>query len=136
MKASESNVGFESESKSERGRQIIDTKPSATVGTTKLLPVELDEPKEGECLFHSQMWVKGTSFHFIMDSGSQSGTHNLTPLDGSTKEVISASTNSVDCRMTSSPSKMRYCVMLFWANLIYGNVMLYMSLGLVVLLLL
>jgi hypothetical protein len=27
-------------------------------------------------------------------------------------------------------------VMLFWANLIYGNVMLYMSLGLVVLLLL
>jgi hypothetical protein len=39
---------------------------------------------------------------------------------------------------------MRYCVMLllskfvmfFWANLIYGNVMLYMSLGLVVLLLL
>jgi hypothetical protein len=39
---------------------------------------------------------------------------------------------------------MRYCVMFllskfvmfFWANLIYGNVMLYMSLGLTVLLLL
>jgi hypothetical protein len=54
--------------------------------------------------------------------------------------------------MTSSTSKTRYCVMfllskcvifllskfvmLFWDNLIYGNVMLYMSLGLVVLLLL
>src|ERR1700722_9556378 len=45
--------------------------------------------------------------------------------------------------MTSSPSKNRYCVMFllskfvmfFGANLIYGNVMLYMSLGLIVLLL-
>jgi hypothetical protein len=106
------------------------------------------------------MWVKGTPLHFIVDSGSQKNlisvevvkrlalqqhhTHNPTPLDGSAKEAISASTNSVDCRMTSSPSKTRYCVMLllskfvmlFWANLIYGNVMLYMSLGLVVLLLL
>ena len=74
----------------------------------------------------------------------QHRTHNPTPLDGSAKEVIYASANSVDCRTASSPSKMRYCVMLlllnfvmfFWANLIYGNVMLYMSLGLVVLLLL
>jgi hypothetical protein len=67
-------------------------------------------------------------------------TCNPTPLDGSAKEAISVSANSVACRMTSSPSKMRYCVMfllskfvmLFWANLIYGNIMLYMSLGLVV----
>ena len=65
-------------------------------------------------------------------------------MDGSAKEVISTSTNSIDYRMTSSPSKTRYYVMLllsnfvifFWDNLIYGNVMLYMSLGLVVLLLL
>ena len=69
-------------------------------------------------------------------------THNPTTLDGSAKEVISTSANSVDYRTTSSPSKTRYCVMLllskfvmfFWANLIYGNIMLYMSLGLVVLL--
>jgi hypothetical protein len=70
--------------------------------------------------------------------------HNPKPLYGSTKEAISALANSVDYRTTSRPSKMRYCVtllllkfvMFFWANLIYGNVMLYMSVGLVVLLLL
>jgi hypothetical protein len=52
--------------------------------------------------------------------------------------------NNVECRTTSSPSKMGYFVMFlllkfvifFLANLIYGNVMLYMSLGLIVLLLL
>jgi hypothetical protein len=26
---------------------------------------------EGEHLFHSQMWVKGTPFHFIIERGSQ-----------------------------------------------------------------
>jgi hypothetical protein len=45
--------------------------PSATVATTKLYPGEPDDPKEGECLFHSQMWVKGTPLHFIVDSGTQ-----------------------------------------------------------------
>jgi hypothetical protein len=39
--------------------------------TTKIHPGEPDEPEEGECLFHSQMWVKGTPLHFIIDSGSQ-----------------------------------------------------------------
>jgi hypothetical protein len=134
--------------------------PSTIASTTKLHPGEPDEPEEGESLFHSQIWVKGTLLHFIIDRGiqrtssqqrfssrwpcRQCHTHNPTPLDGSTKEVISTSTNSVDCHTTSIPSKMRYCVMfllskfvmLFWANLIYGNIMLYMSLGLVVLLLL
>jgi len=36
VKASELDVGFESKSKPERGRWIIDTEPSATVVTTKL----------------------------------------------------------------------------------------------------
>jgi hypothetical protein len=45
--------------------------PSAIVSTTKLQPSEPDEPKEGERLFHSQMWVKGTPLHVIIDSGSQ-----------------------------------------------------------------
>jgi hypothetical protein len=74
----------------------------------------------------------------------QHRTHNPTPLDGSTKEAIYASSNSVDYSTTSRPSKMRYCVMFllskfvmfFWANIVYGNIMLYMSLGHVVLLLL
>jgi hypothetical protein len=44
-------------------------KSSATVATTKIHPNELDEPEEGEHLFHSQMWVKGTLLHFIVDRG-------------------------------------------------------------------
>jgi hypothetical protein len=71
VKASESDVGSDSESEPERGRQIIDAEPSATIATTKLHPGEPDEPEEGEHLFHSQMWVKGTPLHFIVDSGSQ-----------------------------------------------------------------
>jgi hypothetical protein len=38
--------------------------------TTTIQPEELTDPEEGECLFHSQMWVKGTPLHFIVDSGS------------------------------------------------------------------
>jgi hypothetical protein len=36
--------------------------------------IQLEEPtdlEEGERLFHSQMWVKGTLLHFIVDSRSQ-----------------------------------------------------------------
>jgi hypothetical protein len=71
VKASKSDVDSDSETELERGRQIIDVKPSATIATTKLQPGEPDKPKEGESLFHSQMWVKGTPLHFIVDSGSQ-----------------------------------------------------------------
>jgi hypothetical protein len=71
VKASESNAGSDSETKPEGGRRIIDAEPSATVATTKLQPGEPDESEEGERLFHSQMWVKGTLLHFIVDSGSQ-----------------------------------------------------------------
>jgi hypothetical protein len=60
VKASESDVDSESKIEIERGRWIIDAEPSATVATTKLQPGEPDKPKEGERLFHSQMWVKGT----------------------------------------------------------------------------
>jgi hypothetical protein len=70
VKASESDVGFDSELELERGIWIIDVEPSATIATTKLQPGEPDELEEGECLFHSQMWVKGTPLHFIVDSGS------------------------------------------------------------------
>jgi hypothetical protein len=64
-------VDSDSDLEPERGRQIIDAEPNATIATTKLQPGEPDEPKEGERLFHSQMWVKGTPLHFIIDSGSQ-----------------------------------------------------------------
>jgi hypothetical protein len=71
VKASESDVGFNSESKLEKGRRIIDAEPNATVATTKIQPGELDELEESERLFHSHMWVKGSLLHFIVDSGSQ-----------------------------------------------------------------
>jgi hypothetical protein len=71
VKASKLDAGFESESELEKGRQIIDAEPSATVSTTKIQPSEPYEPEEGEHLFHSQMRVKGTLLHFIIDSGIQ-----------------------------------------------------------------
>ena len=70
VKAYESDADYDSEPELERGRRIIDAEPNATVSTTKLQPGEPDEPKEGEHVFHSQMWVKGTPLHFIVDSGS------------------------------------------------------------------
>jgi hypothetical protein len=70
VKAFESKVGSDSELEPEKGRWIIDAEPSATISTTKIQLSELDEPEEGEHLFHSQMWVKGTPLHFIVDSGS------------------------------------------------------------------
>jgi hypothetical protein len=71
VKAFESDTGSNSKPEIERGRQIIDAEPNATISTTKLQPGEPDEPKEGEHLFHSDMWVKGTPLHFIIDSSSQ-----------------------------------------------------------------
>jgi hypothetical protein len=54
-----------------RGDRSLMWNPVPPVATTKIHPGEPDEPEEGECLFHSQMWVKGTLLHFIIDSGSQ-----------------------------------------------------------------
>jgi hypothetical protein len=71
VKASDSDAGSDFESEPERGKRIIDAEPNATVSTTKVQPSEPDEPEKGERLFHSQMWVKGTPLHFIVDSGSQ-----------------------------------------------------------------
>jgi hypothetical protein len=71
VKASEADADFDSEPEPEREIQIIDVEPNATVATTKLQPGEPDKTEEGEHLFHSQMWVKGTPLHFIVDSGSQ-----------------------------------------------------------------
>jgi hypothetical protein len=70
VKASESDVDSDSELELERGRWIIDVEPSSTVTTTKLRSGEPDEPEEGEHLFHSQMWVKDTPLHFIVNRGS------------------------------------------------------------------
>jgi hypothetical protein len=71
VKASESDADSDSDSEPERGIWIIYVEPSFIVSTTKLQPDEPDKPEEDEHLFHSQMWVKGTPLHFIVDSGRQ-----------------------------------------------------------------
>jgi hypothetical protein len=71
VKSSESDVGSKFELELERRRWIIDVEPNATIFTTKIQPTEPDEIEEGEHLFHSWMWVKGTPLHFIVDSNSQ-----------------------------------------------------------------
>jgi hypothetical protein len=65
------DAGSDYESEQENGRWIIDVEPSATVATTKIEPSEPDEPEEGEHLFPSQMWVKVTMLHLIINSGIQ-----------------------------------------------------------------
>jgi hypothetical protein len=160
VKASKSNEGLEFESEIEKWRQIIEMEPNTIVSTTKIHPTEPFELEEGEHLFHSQMWVKGTPLHFLVDRGIHKNLilaevfkwlalpiiFHLHPCtigwlcQGRDLRV----NQNFACPTTSSPSKMRYCVMFlplnfvmfFWANLIYGNIMLYMSLGLTVLLLL
>jgi hypothetical protein len=61
----------DSELNIDEGNQIIDVEPSAIFSTTKFHPSELEELKEGEHLFHSQMWVKGAPIYFIIDRDSQ-----------------------------------------------------------------
>jgi hypothetical protein len=47
--------------------QIIEADPTAIVMTATIQLEEQTDPEEGECLFHLQMWVKGTPLHFIVD---------------------------------------------------------------------
>jgi hypothetical protein len=158
VKASESNVGSDSESKLERGIWIIDAEPNGTIATTKLQPNELDEPEEGEHLFHSQMWVKGTLLHFIIDSSIQK---NLISVEVVKRLALLTMPHpqpntigwlcqgsdlhlSQQCRLAydikpfkdevlCDVSPLKFCDVLL-GQPYYGNVMLYMSLGLVVLL--
>jgi hypothetical protein len=67
IKEKESNPDSEYGSENNGRRQIIDAYPTAIVMTATIQPID---PKEGEHLFHSWMWVKGTPLHFIFDRGS------------------------------------------------------------------
>jgi hypothetical protein len=71
IKDKEPNPDSESDSENTSKIQIIDVDPTAIVVTTAIQLEEPTDPEEGEHLFHSQMWVKGTLLHFIVDSGSQ-----------------------------------------------------------------
>ena len=70
IKDKEPNPDSESDSENTGKRQIIDADPTAIVSIATIQPEEPTDPEEGERLFHSQMWVKGTPLHFIVDSGS------------------------------------------------------------------
>ena len=65
------NPDSESNSKNNGRIQIIDADPTYTVATTIIQPEEPVDPEEGEHLFHSQMWVKGTPLDFIVVSRRQ-----------------------------------------------------------------
>jgi hypothetical protein len=71
IKDKESNPDSESDSENTGKRQIIDADPTAIVATAAIQLEEPTDPEEGEHLFHSQMWVKGTPLHFIVDRESQ-----------------------------------------------------------------
>ena len=71
IKDKELNPNSESDYENTGKRQIIDVDPTAIVATAAIQPEEPTDPEEGEHLFHSQMWVKGTPLQFIVDSGSQ-----------------------------------------------------------------
>jgi hypothetical protein len=71
IKDKELNPDLESNYENIGKGQIIDADPTAIVVTLEIQPEEPMDPEEGENLFHSQMWVKGTPLHFIVDSRSQ-----------------------------------------------------------------
>jgi hypothetical protein len=70
IKDKELNPILESDSENTGKGKIIDVDPTTIVTTTTIQPKEPKYPKEGEHLFHSQMWVKGNPLHFIVDSRS------------------------------------------------------------------
>jgi hypothetical protein len=71
VKDKEPNPDLESDPENIENKQIIYADPTSTITTTTIQPEEPVDPEEGEHLFHSQMWVKGTPLHFIIDNDSQ-----------------------------------------------------------------
>jgi hypothetical protein len=71
IKEKESEPDSDFDSYHNKGKQIIDVEPTSTIATKTIQPKELEDLEDDECLFHSQMWVKETPLHFIVDSGSQ-----------------------------------------------------------------
>jgi hypothetical protein len=70
IKYKKSNPNSESDFENNGKGQIIDADPTVIIVIVEIQPKEPTDIEEGECLFHSQMWVKGTSLHFIVDRGS------------------------------------------------------------------
>jgi hypothetical protein len=123
VKDKEPKLDSESDPKNIENIQIINADSTATVATTTIQPEEPIDPEEGERLFDSHMWVKGTPFHFIVDSGSQKNlisaefvkqlgcqqhhTCSHTTLGGFTRDIISMSASDTAYPMAFNPSRMR-----------------------------
>jgi hypothetical protein len=58
-------------------RQIIGADPTVIVTTATIEPEEPTDPEDGDRLFHSHMWVKGTPLQFIVDSRSQKNLSSI-----------------------------------------------------------
>jgi hypothetical protein len=71
IKDKDPNPDSKSDSKNTSKGKIIDTDPTTIVANTTIQPEEPTDPEEGERIFHSQMWLKGTPLHFIVDRGIQ-----------------------------------------------------------------
>ena len=65
-----SDIESEPEKGNERGKNIINAEPNATIATMNIQKEEPEDSKEEERLFHFRMWVKGSPLQFIIDSGS------------------------------------------------------------------
>jgi hypothetical protein len=71
VKDMEPNPDSESDPENIENGHIIDTDPTAIVATTTIQLEELVDHEQGEHLFHSHMWVKGTPLHLIIDNNIQ-----------------------------------------------------------------
>jgi hypothetical protein len=53
LKETELNPNLDSDSDNNKKRHIIDVEPTSIAMTATIQLEELEDPKEGECLFHS-----------------------------------------------------------------------------------
>jgi hypothetical protein len=71
IKDKEQNPDSKSDSKNIGKGKIIDTSPTVIVMNTIIEPEEPTNTEQGEHLFHSHMYLKGTPLHFLVHRGSQ-----------------------------------------------------------------
>ena len=74
LKAPESDAfsdpELEPDKGNDKGKKIIDVDPRTIVSTTNIQREGPEDPEEGERLFQSQMWVKGSPLQFLVDRRS------------------------------------------------------------------
>jgi len=120
-----SNPESESDERNDKGKYIIYAKPNAIVSIAKIHKNEPKDLEEGERLLHSQIWVKGSPWQLIVDSGNQNNLisaevlkwvglltiPHLQPysIGWLQQGWIFKSASSVAFPTASSPSQMRYC---------------------------